>query len=69
MRKRCPRCGGEEFIVSAHVVQEWLVDECGLCLKVIDDCVAITHEADDTDIWQCKKCGIDAPGKHFNVEE
>ena len=27
MAKRCPKCGGKNFIVTAHVTQEWLVDE------------------------------------------
>ena len=69
MRKKCPHCGSDRFVVTGHVVQEWLVDECGLCLKVLDDCICVTHESDDNDVWQCFKCGYDGPGRNFNVEE
>ena len=69
MRKRCPVCGSRRFITIGHVAQEWLVDEGGLCLEVLDDCVNIIHEAGDTDIWRCVQCGYHDAGKYFNVEE
>jgi len=69
MIKRCPRCGGNEFVVYGHVVQKWLVNKFGLCQKVLDDCIEVTHDPTDNDIWTCKKCCISAKGEYFNVEE
>lgn len=65
----CPKCGGNKFIVTAHVVQEWLVDECGLCIDVRDDCICVTHEPDNRDVWECFKCGYEAAGEEFYVDE
>jgi predicted RNA-binding Zn-ribbon protein involved in translation (DUF1610 family) len=67
--KRCPNCGGKQFIVSAHVVQEWLVDDHGCFEQLIEDCIEIAHEPDDSDIWECNDCGHEAPGYEFNVKE
>lgn len=67
--KRCPMCGHDQFITAGHVVQKWLVDDCGLCIEVLDDCICVTHEANDDDIWECAKCGYACAGKCFNVEE
>ena len=69
MIKRCPVCGGDLFVTTAHVLQEWLVNESGYCLDVVDDCLDISYEPDDDNIWTCYKCGYDAGGREFNVEE
>ena len=69
MRKRCPVCGGTEFITVAHVMQEWLVDECGYCQKVLNDCLEISFDVNDDNIWECKKCGNTSGGRNFNIEE
>ena len=34
--KKCPNCGSEEFFVTAHVTQDWLVDK----------------QDDDTALWK-----------------
>lgn len=65
----CPKCKGDRFIVTGHVVQEWLVDDAGLCIDVRDDCVCVTHDPDDQDIWRCFKCDYEAAGKEFHVNE
>ena len=65
----CPHCGGKRFIATGHVVQEWILDECGLCIEVKDDCICVTHEPDDQDLWQCYECGYEAAGKEFYVDE
>lgn len=65
----CPICGNDQFIVHAHVVQKWLVDKAGLCENVVSDCVCVTHEPDDEDIWQCSACGYENAGKKFYVED
>ena len=67
--KRCPKCGCEEFYVTAHVVQDWLVDYDGNYIKTADDCVEVAHYPKDDDIWTCNKCGYEAEGNEFNVKE
>jgi len=66
--KKCPRCGAMSFCVTAHVTQDWVVDENGDFLRCIDDCLEVTHFPDDDDIWDCNNCGYSAPGKVFNVK-
>ena len=67
--KKCPKCGGTEFIVSAHVVQDWLVDENGNYIRTVEDYVETSHRPDDDDIWMCYQCGHDAAGREFNIKE
>ena len=67
--KRCPECGCEEFIVSAHVIQTWIVDKYGEFSEEISSCDEVSHYPDDGDIWECKKCHYEASGSEFNVEE
>ena len=67
--KRCPECGGKQFTVTAHVVEEWLVDENGCCDQVIESCIDVAHYPDDGDLWTCFECGYEAPGYKFNVKE
>lgn len=67
--KKCPNCGCEEFFVTAHVAQDWLVDKDGDFMEVENECVAVTHQPKDDDIWQCADCGYDAAGEKFEVEE
>ena len=69
MNKKCPMCGGTEFITKAHVIQEWLVNECELCKKVINDFADISKDVSDDNIWECYKCGYRAKGHKFNTEE
>lgn len=67
--KKCPNCGSEEFFVTAHVTQDWLVDKDGEFMQVENECVEVTHQPKDDDIWQCADCGYDAAGYKFEVEE
>ena len=67
--KRCPRCGAESFYVSAHVIQDWLVDCNKTFLQEIDSCVEVTHFPDDQDIWECANCRYSATGEIFNCEK
>lgn len=64
--KKCPICGGTNFFVSVHVVQDWLVDENGNWIDTENDCVEVTHRPDDIDWWQCANCGYEDRGKEFN---
>ncbi len=67
--KRCPRCGAQTFCVTAHVTQDWVVDENGDFLQSLNDCLEVTHFPDDDDIWDCNNCGYSAAGRVFNTEE
>lgn len=67
--KRCPKCGGKEFYVDAHVIETWLVDEHGEFICVKESLVGVAHEPNDYDIWECAECGHTADGYVFNVEE
>lgn len=66
-KKRCPKCDSKTFCVIAHVTQEWLVDENGCKCDVTEQCIDVSHQPDDDDIWVCASCGHNAPGRDFNV--
>ena len=63
--KICPKCGHDNFYVTAHVTQDWVVDGEGYFISSINDCVEVTHEPDDDDLWQCAGCGYEASGREF----
>lgn len=67
--KHCPKCGCEEFYVTAHVVQDWLVDKYGDYIDTTCDCIEVAHYPEDDDIWCCKQCGYEAEGNEFNIKE
>ena len=67
--KKCPNCGSEEFFVTAHVTQDWLVDKHGEFVQVENDCVEVTHQPKNDDLWICADCGYDAAGEKFEVKE
>lgn len=64
---RCPKCGAESFIVTAHVAQDWKVDSMGTFLECMDECVEVTHQPDDDDMWNCANCGFSGAGREFRV--
>ena len=66
-KKRCPKCGADEFIVTAHVTQTWRVDADGNFLNCVSECEEVTHKPDDADLWNCTACGHSAAGRDFNV--
>lgn len=67
---QCPRCGAGKFVVKAQVVQEWLINQCGLCERVLDDFVTLVDVATgDKDIWECYECGYRDTGNKFHTEE
>lgn len=59
-RHICPKCGSKRFIVTAHVTQDWVVDEVGTWIATSEDCVEVTHKPDDDDVWNCANCGDEA---------
>ena len=67
--KRCPKCGHTEFTTTAHVMQEWLVDKHGDFISSVADCLEVTSDPDDANLWTCARCGFNAGGAEFNCEE
>lgn len=49
-KMRCPICGGTVFCATAHVTQDWELDETGTFQKCLNDCVEVTHFPDKDDI-------------------
>lgn len=66
-RLRCPKCGGKRFAATAHVTQEWELDEFGQFQCGRNDCEEVTHEPDQDDIWECLECGYSGAGREFIV--
>lgn len=67
--KICPKCGGRRFVVTAHVTEDWIVDENGEFLEVKEGCVEVTHHPDDDDVWECEKCGYSTSGDGMEMKE
>lgn len=68
-KKMCPICGCHEFLVTAHVTQDWVVNGDGDFLACTDECTEVTHKPDDEDIWVCSVCGHDGSGEDFNPKD
>lgn len=64
-RLRCPKCGGKTFLSTAHVTQDWELNEFGTFQKCLNDCIEVTHEPDQDDIWDCSECGFSGAGSEF----
>lgn len=55
---QCPNfCKDSTFLTTAHIMQEWEVDENGTFLAVADEYMETTHGPDRGNIWGCTKCG------------
>ena len=67
--KICPKCGGKKFIVTAHVTQDWIVDEDGCYIETVEPCGEVTHHPDGDDLWTCCNCGYDCSGNEFNTKK
>lgn len=57
MKMICPKCGGNEFITTAHVMQDWKVNASGNYLETINGCVQVDRNPDPDNIWTCCRCG------------
>jgi len=54
----CPNSPDHKtFHITAHVTEEWLVDERGEFLEVSGDGGETVHGPDHDDIWTCSECG------------
>jgi hypothetical protein len=57
----CPKSNRHKrFSVSAHVAQEWQVDEAAEFVKVLDECLDVTHRPQQGDRFVCMTCGAEA---------
>lgn len=61
----CPKCGGKVFCATAHVTQDWELNESGTFQECLNDCLEVTHFPDANDVWDCKQCGFSAAGSEF----
>jgi len=66
---RCPKCGGKRFNSTAHVTQDWEMNENGTLTKIMDACVEVTHYPGSNDIWDCTTCGYSGLGSDFITEK
>jgi hypothetical protein len=61
MNITCPKNKDHtRFSVTAHVVQEWIVDKDGDFVEVLKDCLEVTHRPDKEDRFVCTACGTEA---------
>ncbi len=67
-KMRCPKCGGTVFCSTAHVTQDWELDEAGAFQRCLNDCLEVTHFPSTEDIWDCKQCGYSDSGQKFIVQ-
>ena len=49
-KAKCPNCESTKFLVTAHVTQDWEVDENGNFIKCTNECVEVTHEPNEEDM-------------------
>lgn len=49
----------KRFHATAHVLQEWIVDEAGEFLEMVED-LEVTHWPCRGNVWSCDICGQEA---------
>ena len=62
---QCPQCGGTCFSATAHVTQIWMLCGSGKFMESISNCVDVTHQPNDDDLWECLNCEFKAAGVKF----
>jgi len=63
MKAICPKNPKHnEFVTTAHVMQEWIVDEGGRFIRVFGgaECLEVTAPPDPDNVWNCKECWAEA---------
>jgi hypothetical protein len=69
MRARCSNNPEHKrFLTTAHVVEEWAVDERGDWIETFQT-LEVTHGPDTANVWTCVECGADARFDDENEEE
>jgi len=57
MTMKCPNNNNHnEFLTSAHVMEEWKVDANGDWIETIE-CIQTVHEPNEDNTWECWVCG------------
>jgi hypothetical protein len=60
MRARCPKDSRHlRFLTTAHVMEEWKVDEHGNFLEKTET-LQVDHGPDLGNLWTCAECGEEA---------
>jgi hypothetical protein len=60
MHAVCPKDPSHNrFATTAHVVQDWVVDEHGNFIRELST-LETTHGPDTGNIWTCLNCGAEA---------
>lgn len=62
---RCPKCGCDTFFATAHVAQDWEIDEHGTFVRCKQDCTEVDHYPDEDDVIDCARCGYSSSGSDF----
>lgn len=63
MKAVCPKNPKhKKFVTTAHVMQEWVVDEHGEFIKVArnGECLEVVADPDPGNDWTCYVCGAEA---------
>lgn len=61
LKIKCPKSNKHKrFSVTAHVAQEWKVDEKGEFMESLADCLEVTHRPEKGDLFSCLSCGSEA---------
>jgi len=57
---KCPKkCKSKQFVTTAHVMEEWKVDEHGEYIERIQF-LEVSHDPDAGNYWTCAECGTQA---------
>lgn len=48
------------FVTTAHIAQDWLIDENGHFTKISDNTTNVIAHLDKAKTWSCLECGADA---------
>jgi hypothetical protein len=60
MKAQCPKDPThKEFITTAHVMEDWKVDEHGNFIEQLE-CLQTDHGPDPDNNWTCAICGAEA---------
>jgi len=64
-KRACPKgCDPSAgFYTTAHVVQEWRVNQNGDFVATASECLEVTHGPHEDNVWTCVTCGEELPAK------
>lgn len=65
MKLVCPKnAAHKKFFVTAHVTEEWIVDENSDWLATVESgSCDVVHRPDSEDLYTCETCGAEAKKK------